>query len=205
MLYLYVVLPEKEMMSHALIRKLRAEIKDTGTIKVALDKARKEFNERKAIEWAAVKSQVMSDFNRDAKEYQIRQAMLELRLKGESISAICESYGTKDRATVTRQIEQAKKERDRGVVVGGQDEVFITPLGGDTWSVEVVGYSRWEVSSQTPYSGTVVVLNDNGMPSVDEDATDPMEFGSPLHRELVSASLKAPLMMEWTSCVTGQK
>ena len=66
------------MMSHALIRKLRAEIKDTGTIKVAFDKARKEFNERKAIEWAAVKSQVMSDFNRDAKEYQIRQAMLEL-------------------------------------------------------------------------------------------------------------------------------
>lgn len=189
-------------MSHAIIRRLRAEVKDVSSVKKAVDVARKKFNEDKKSEWARMRASIEAEFDNEAKNYQIRHAMLNLFEQGESISSLCASYGTKDRATITRLIDQAKDERYNGVTIGRPDVIEITHVEGDKWLVEVQNFTLWETSAQTPYTGKIYVLDSGEFPAIDEDDLNELEVGSPLYRELVSASPQSELMKEWARCTS---
>lgn len=190
----------------ALVKTLRQQVSKNANLSKALDEAKAEFNARKSLEWARIRESVIANFDIDQKNFQIRHALLDLRdHENYSIAKLCALYGTKDRRTIMRLIEQAREERNAGIRVGKSEDVTITHVVDDQWTISVENYSQWETSDSGPYTGSITVRYEHGedFPIIDEDLVPEHEMLTPLYRELSGASVDAPIIKEWIRCTSN--
>lgn len=93
----------------------------------AIDDARRQFEERMAVEWARESTRVQDRFYRVLLDWSDKV----------SVSELCRMYGTKDRATVYRLIDEAKDAlgtaapSSMNVIASREDDVYTVEALGN--------------------------------------------------------------------------
>lgn len=190
--------------NEALIRKLRADLKDKYVLREAIQTAKREFQARKDAEWKTLVASIRADHHGDNQRVRIRRALLELHEEGYTITKLCEVYGTKDRGTIMKALEKARVERGEFNPAKLNPWIRITPDKDGLFLVEVNDYSEWSQSPAQPYTGALVVgIDPNAGFPVVQDVPDHEKL-APLHKELAGGAKGTPFMDNWFECTQGQ-
>lgn len=149
----------------------------------SLTTLREEFEERKAVEWEAIRASHQGKSGAvQAAEERLAQVVSDLFNEGVTKRQLCNAYGTKDYGTINRLIAKGGSIKRPTSLNMRLDDLLTGEHGVDIWAVDAINYGK------DRYTGTVHVYADTeGFPTLVGDITDDFR-GTQLHRELAGSA-----------------